>query len=128
MSNTETSLRYYRDLLGMKVVGTGENYGKEQEALNNIPGAHLRITTLRAGRGPGIELLEYVEPGDGREYPKDARPTDLIWWQTTLICADPKSAIKRVATAQNDSISYIMQENFTRDPDGHTMQILGGEP
>ncbi|MBI5863632.1 MAG: GNAT family N-acetyltransferase [Planctomycetes bacterium] len=57
VGDTEASLRFYRDLLGFRVVGGGENFGLEQEALNNVPGAHLRITTLRAESGPAIEFL-----------------------------------------------------------------------
>ncbi|MGH7267537.1 MAG: hypothetical protein ACREMB_22175 [Candidatus Rokuibacteriota bacterium] len=45
------------------MAGTGENHGPEQEYLNHVFGARLRITTLRAAGGPGIELLEYHVPG-----------------------------------------------------------------
>jgi catechol 2,3-dioxygenase-like lactoylglutathione lyase family enzyme len=46
VSDTDASLHFYRDLLGMKIVGTSENYGTEQEHLNNVFGARLRITQL----------------------------------------------------------------------------------
>jgi hypothetical protein len=58
------------------VAGASENWGPEQERLNNVPSARLRITTLRAQAGPGIELLEYLTPGDGRPVPADARAND----------------------------------------------------
>jgi hypothetical protein len=35
--------------------GESENYGTEQEHLNQVFGAHLRITAMRAMSGPGIE-------------------------------------------------------------------------
>src|SRR5215469_6144585 len=60
VDDTEASLHFYRDLLGMRIVGESENYGAEQEHLSNVFGAHLRITSLRAGAGPGVELLEYL--------------------------------------------------------------------
>ena len=69
ISDTDASLRFYRDVLGLKVVGESENYGPEQERLNNVFGARLRITSLRAASGPGVEFLEYLAPGDGRPYP-----------------------------------------------------------
>ena len=50
----------------MKVAGESENYDTEQEHLNGVFGARLRITALRADEGPGIELLEYLAPRDGR--------------------------------------------------------------
>ncbi|HYL82409.1 MAG TPA: VOC family protein, partial [Candidatus Acidoferrum sp.] len=45
VEDTEASLRLYRDLLGFQVVGESENFGPEQERLNNVFGARLRITT-----------------------------------------------------------------------------------
>lgn len=66
ISNTDASLRFYRDVLGLQVAGESENYGIEQERLNNVPGAHLHITALRGDSGPGIEFLEYLAPRDGR--------------------------------------------------------------
>jgi hypothetical protein len=66
VTDTDASLAYYRDTLGLKVVGGSENYGVEQERLNNVFGARLRITALRAGYGPGVELLEYLAPRTGR--------------------------------------------------------------
>ncbi|HEY9769387.1 MAG TPA: VOC family protein [Coleofasciculaceae cyanobacterium] len=35
ISDTETSLNFYRDLLGLELAGKSENYGTEQEHLNN---------------------------------------------------------------------------------------------
>lgn len=92
VADTDASLRFYRDTLGLRVAGTNENYGPEQERLNNVPGARLRITTLRAEDGPGIELLEYQAPKDGRPYPADTRAHDAWYWQTTLLAHDRRGA------------------------------------
>src|SRR3954463_599170 len=71
VGDTDRSLAFYRDALGLHVAGTSENWGTEQEHLNNVFGARLRITTLRATTGPGVELLEYLAPRDGRPMPAD---------------------------------------------------------
>jgi catechol 2,3-dioxygenase-like lactoylglutathione lyase family enzyme len=84
-SDTDRALAFYRDTLGLRVAGGATNHGVEQEHLNNVFGARLRITTLRSGSGPGIELLDYLAPGDGRPAPVDLRATDLAHWQTTLV-------------------------------------------
>ena len=60
VAQTDASLRFYSDLLGFRKAGESENYGTEQEHLNQIFGAHLRITAMRAMSGPGIEFLEYL--------------------------------------------------------------------
>ena len=54
VADTENSVAFYRDVLGMRIAGESENYGTEQEHLNNVHGARLRITALRAASGPGI--------------------------------------------------------------------------
>jgi catechol 2,3-dioxygenase-like lactoylglutathione lyase family enzyme len=110
VGDTDRSLAFYRDGLGMNVVGGGENWGDEQEHLNNVFGARLRITTLRApGGGPGVELLEYLAPRDGRPYPPDAKPNDLFHWQTTVSCEPAAGA---------------SEEKLVRDPDGHAVQFV----
>jgi hypothetical protein len=76
---------FYRDAPGLKVVGESATYGTEQEHLNNVFGARLRITTLRAVHGPGLELLEYRAPCDGHPIPADVQSNDLLHWQTTLV-------------------------------------------
>ena len=133
VGDTDTSLKLYRDTLGMRVAGEGENYGPEQERLNNVFGARLRITTLRADTGPAIELLEYLTPRDGRTLPPDARANDLTHWQTRLIVDDAKNArgalVGRfaflspgVVTIHDATLGF--REAFAgRDPDGHAMMI-----
>src|SRR4029450_1587167 len=86
--DTDASLKFYRDVLGLRVAGESENYGTEQEHLNNVFGARLRITALRAAAGPGIEFLEYLTPRDGRPAPADEKASDLIHWQTKLVTTD----------------------------------------
>lgn len=82
--STARSLAFYRDRLGLRVAGGSENSGTEQEHLNNVRGARLRITTLRADAGPGVELLEYLSPGPGRPMPQDAAANDLWHWHTLV--------------------------------------------
>ncbi|MFN2567547.1 MAG: VOC family protein [Gemmatimonadaceae bacterium] len=132
--DTEASLAFYRDVLGLRVAGASENYGPEQERLNNVVGAHLRITALRAEDGPGIEFLEYLAPKDGRPYPTDAGPTDLLHWQTTLVVRDAAAAAAALRTAGRKLISpgavgvsgglSFTRGLLARDPDGHALQIV----
>lgn len=91
VADTDASVAFYRDRLGMKVTGGSENYGPEQERLNAVFGARLRITTLRAESGPGVELLEYLAPHDGREAPTDLRANDQAHTRTLLSSAVPKA-------------------------------------
>jgi catechol 2,3-dioxygenase-like lactoylglutathione lyase family enzyme len=133
--DTEASLKFYRDTLGLTVAGESENYGTEQEHLNNVFGARLRITTLRAAHGPGIEFLEYLTPRDGRPMPADVRANDLMHWQTTLVTRGIASAARRLLAEKFTLVSPGVVDlaerhlGFTagllvRDPDGHALQVI----
>ena len=135
VADTEASLRFYRDVLGLRVAGESENFGPEQERLNNVFGARLRITTLRAASGPGIELLEYLAPRDGRTRPPEARANDLLHWQTTLAVSSAGAAADALRAARVGWTSSGVIElpdasrGFRRgfavsDPDGHAMRIV----
>jgi catechol 2,3-dioxygenase-like lactoylglutathione lyase family enzyme len=135
VKDTDTSLRFYRDALGLEVAGESENYGVEQEHLNNVFGARLRITSLRPKAGPSIEFLEYLAPRDGRPYPLDSRATDLWHWQTTVVAANADSA---AATAHANGSTWVSpgvvdvssdgldfkKGILLRDPDGHAVRMV----
>ena len=133
--NTKDSLKFYRDILGLEIVGKSENYGTEQEHLNNVFGARLEITALRADSGPGIEFLEYITPRDGRPVPADQKTNDIASWQTTLKAKNFNNIERKF---KDNAILFIspgiirLQSNklgFTeglivKDPDGHIIRIV----
>ena len=134
VSDTDSSLKFYRDLLGLRVTGESENYGTEQEHLNNVFGAHLRITALRASTGPGIELLEYLSPRDGRPFPVDEHANDLVHRETILMTPDADSAASQLVATRVKFVSSGVVANhmqmldfsrafLVRDPDGHAIEI-----
>jgi catechol 2,3-dioxygenase-like lactoylglutathione lyase family enzyme len=135
VSDTDASLKFYRDLLGLRIAGASENYGTEQEHLNNVFGARLRITALRAPSGPGIELLEYLSPRNGRAIPVDEHANDLVHRQTQLETENPNAAMAPLRIAKTNFISEGLVSfpgqslGFTRgfvvrDPDGHAISIV----
>ena len=116
----------------MSVAGTSENYGTEQEHLNNVFGARLRITALRAASGPGVELLEYLAPTDGRPYPVDERANDLVHWQTIVRTTDASGAEQALRRARARFVSPgvvtlgdTARSTLVRDPDGHAVLVHG---
>src|SRR6266850_6199499 len=132
--DTDASLKFYRDVLGLRVAGESENYGTEQEHLNNVFGARLRITALRAAAGPGIEFLEYLTPRDGRPIPADERANDVVHRETILIALDVEAAAQNFSANKTRFVSSGVVVNpiqqsgtrkafIVRDPDGHAIEI-----
>jgi catechol 2,3-dioxygenase-like lactoylglutathione lyase family enzyme len=135
VGDTNASLKFYSDALGFKVAGESENFGTEQEHLNNVFGARLHITALRAASGPGIEFLEYLAPRDGRPAPADARANDLIHWQTRLVTSDVPAIARLLlerryrfvssgVTSVPDGQLGFARGFLVRDPDGHVLQLV----
>ena len=126
VGDTDASLTFYRDTLGLKVAGRSENYGTEQEHLNQVFGARLRITALKVERGPGIEFLEYIAPPGGRDLPADAKANDLLFWNTQLVVEDFRQVANRLHSAGTRFVSKPsrqIQAQIVRDPDGHALQL-----
>jgi catechol 2,3-dioxygenase-like lactoylglutathione lyase family enzyme len=134
VDDTDRTLGLYRDTLGLKVAGASENFDVEQEHLNNVFGARLRITALRARAGPGIELLEYLAPRDGRAAPADLRANDIAHWQTTVV-ADRLDALlplaRRHALAlvspgpvDTGAVLQFRAGALVRDADGHALRVV----
>ena len=135
VGDTGASLKFYRDVLGFKVTGESENYGPEQEHLNSIFGARLRITSLRASAGPGIELLEYLAPTNGRSLPQDEHANDLVHHETCLVTEDTEAASQRLRQDRSVFISSwvvpfpkaeagFRSALLIRDPDGHPIKLV----
>jgi catechol 2,3-dioxygenase-like lactoylglutathione lyase family enzyme len=126
VSDTDRSLAFYRDHLGLKVAGGAHNYGTEQEHLNQVFGARLRITALKAERGPGIEFLEYIAPPGGRDLPANAKASDLVFWNTQLVVDDLPRLTSTLRTHKTEFVSRTgaaAPAQIVRDPDGHALTL-----
>ena len=135
IASTAASLQFYQDLLGLRKAGESENFGTEQEHLNQVFGAHLQITGLRAASGPGIEFLEYLTPRDGRPIPSDAKANDLAHWQTTIATTDLDALAAKLRKSRAGFVSaevvVLPKETLgfargvmVRDPDGHDVLLI----
>jgi catechol 2,3-dioxygenase-like lactoylglutathione lyase family enzyme len=137
VGDTDESLKFYRDSLGLSVAGTSDNFGNEQEHLNNVFGAKLHITNLGTKEdGIHVEFLEYLTPRDGKPFPKDTRSNDLWHWQTTFETVKVEDLASTLMKNKYDFISTgLVSFNLNklgfnkaflvRDSDGHAVRIFG---
>jgi catechol 2,3-dioxygenase-like lactoylglutathione lyase family enzyme len=128
-------LKFYRDLLGLRKAGESENFGTEQEHLNQVFGAHLRITGMRSDTGPGVEFLEYLTPRDRRPPPADIHANDIVHWQTMIATDDLNLLTKRLEDAHVPFVSPgviampktkvgFSEGALVSDPDGHSVLLI----
>lgn len=134
ISSTQHSTAFYEDILGLKIAGSSENYGPEQERLNQVFGAHLLITGLQAQEGFGVEFLHYLAPPGGRNYPEGSKTTDLWHWHTQIQVQDLSEVYQKlkdqlstivsseIITFSNPSLNF-QKALLARDPDGHALLL-----
>jgi catechol 2,3-dioxygenase-like lactoylglutathione lyase family enzyme len=133
IGSTNTSLAFYRDVLGLRVAGESSNYGVEQERLNNVFGARLHITALRATTGPGVEFLEYLSPRNGRAA-AGIQSNDIAHWETTMTTGSTHEAFERLISANallvSPSVATLHADArfkealLVHDPDEHAVKVV----
>lgn len=133
VADTEKSRKFYEGVLGLTVAGSSDNYGTEQEHLNNVRGARLHITGLRTKEpGVAVEFLEYRTPTDGRSYPADSRSNDLWHWQTSFVASNISEIFLsyRPVFVSDGLVTFpdlrldIKKGAVVRDPDGHAVRLV----
>jgi catechol 2,3-dioxygenase-like lactoylglutathione lyase family enzyme len=133
VNDTAASLAFYRNLLGLRVAGESTNYGPEQERLNNVFGARLHITGLRASTGPGIEFLEYLTPRNGRPA-VGIESNDIAHWETTVTTGDAHQTFQLLVSGRallvSPSVATLRADARFRsgvlvhDPDEHALKVV----
>lgn len=93
-----SSLRFYRDLLGMPLLLDTEMQGEMLEREVAMPGARLRIAVLDTGAPTHLELLQYLNPG-GAPFPPDALPADVGAHHVALLVGDIVSVFRELDAA-----------------------------
>lgn len=113
VNDTEKSLAFYRDALGLEVVAASVGHAPERGHAGSTV-KELRITAVRAPEGPAIELLEYRPPRAERaDLPKT--PADgIVRWQTLLAATDARAAAAKLG---------IRRGLTAADPDGHEVRL-----
>lgn len=134
ISDTPNQQAIY-EMLGLKLAGKSENYGPEQEHLNQVFGARLEISGLMAQQGIGIEFLEYIAPPGGRNYPANSEVSDLWHWHASIEVADLNAIHQQLKNRDIEIVSkeIILLKNtklnaskglLIRDVDGHAVLLF----
>ncbi|HEY9657420.1 MAG TPA: VOC family protein [Allocoleopsis sp.] len=135
VTDTAQSLHFYRDLLGMKVDGGSFNWRETQAKMDGLPNTKLRVTALRPVQGGlGIELLDYVEPTDGRSIPRSWSSKDIAHVQVEFVVHDLQQMIDHLhshhvpftaspAIELPNQLPY-QQGCLVNDPTGHALLLI----
>ena len=62
VSDLDTSVHFYRDIVGLEIVRTMEREGAPISQVIGYEGTHLKGTILSTGDGHSLELIQYINP------------------------------------------------------------------
>ncbi|WP_341529411.1 VOC family protein [Nostoc sp. UHCC 0302] len=136
ISNTEQSLHFYCNLLGMQIDSRSLNWRATQSRLDNLPGAEVKITALRPIQdGVGIELLDYILPGKGRPMPSDWKSCDIAHIQIELVVNNLEQTVEilrsnGVRFVSSGIVQFTVSGScdhkgyLVKDPDGHAILLV----
>ena len=132
----EGALRFYRDLLGLKMLGDITIEGDEADEITREKGVKLRAVYLRSEedlKGPPIELLHFVEPvgTEGVPYPRLTNPgiTEVAFWvkdiEKTYLDLRTRG-VKFYSAPQLFELEGYgkVKAVYFWDPDGTTLELL----
>jgi len=125
----EESLRFWRDVMGLKVEVDFREKGAFIDTVQGLCGVDLRILKLRAPDGSTIELLE--DAAHPTRAPEHNRLCERGIRHVAFTVADIEAAWKRLQEAGCDVLSAPVTAPdgkarlfFARDPEGNLMELV----
>jgi glyoxylase I family protein len=132
VASLKTALRFYRDLLGLRVTDEGEDSGPELDAITGMSGVRIRYAELDLGAGQLLEMIEFRPQEGGRlmQDPRDSgashlalRVHDVDALYERLVAAGVKVP-GRPTTITTRGPWRGTRCVYVEDPDGRTVELV----
>jgi len=132
VADVERSLRFYRGLLKIPVLGRGEDEGPPVRGSGGVTRSRFRYADLELGGGQILELLQYLRPKRGAVHSTPYAPGG---GHLGIRVADLDAALRRLRAAgvlprfdpiQVDAPTWWAGARvvYVADPDGTTVELV----
>jgi catechol 2,3-dioxygenase-like lactoylglutathione lyase family enzyme len=136
VSDIERSVAFYRDVLGMRLVGRQTGSAPYLAQVTGFPGVRLEIALLQpAAGGSMLELLQYVShPATATDRATNRPGNGHLCFKVEdleVVCAELR---RRGVTLVSQSTEITAGSHaggkavYLRDPDGFTVELYQGPP
>lgn len=132
----DKAVAFYRDVLGLRVLGEATIAGEEAARLTRVKGTVLRAVYLRSGtdlKGGPVELLHFLEPATPSYLPQPQLTspgiTEVAFWVKDIEKAYADLRAKDVEFYSPPQLFDVagygkVKEVYFWDPDGTTLELI----
>ncbi|NQW23921.1 MAG: VOC family protein [SAR202 cluster bacterium] len=132
VKDIEQSVKFYSEVLGMRIAGRAERQGEFAEQMLAFPGAHIKGGFVDMGEGHQLELIQYLNPASGENnlHRNDLGASHLAFFVEDLdkFYADTsKRGIKYnnpPASLFDDDGKLLRKAAYAQDPDGNWLEFV----
>ena len=128
----EESVKFYSEVLGMRIAARMERQGEFIEQVLAFPGAHIKGGFVDMGEGHQLELIQYLSPASGENSLKrnDLGASHLAFFVEDLDKFYQKTSQKGIrynnppASMFDDNGKLSRKVAYAQDPDGNWLEFV----
>ncbi len=132
VKDIEASIKFYGEVLGMRIAGRTEREGEFVEQVLAFPGAHIDRAMLDKGDGHKLELVQYLSPASGNPTVNrnDLGAAHLAFFVDDLdgfYEVTSKKGLKfnnPPASQLDDQGNVSIKACYAQDPDGNWLEFV----
>ena len=132
VKDIEASIKFYADVLGMRIAGRTEREGEFVEQVLAFPGAHIKGGFVDMGEGHQLELIQYLSPASGENHLQrnDLGASHLAFFVEDLDKFYEDTSRKEIkynnlpATMVDENGKLSRKAAYAQDPDGNWLEFV----
>ena len=132
VKDIEESVKFYSEVLGMRIAARMERQGEFIEQVLAFPGAHIKGGFVDMGEGHQLELIQYLSPASGENSLKrnDLGASHLAFFVEDLDKFYQETSQKGIrynnppASMFDDNGKLSRKVAYAQDPDGNWLEFV----
>ncbi|MBU16513.1 MAG: hypothetical protein CL725_02275 [Chloroflexi bacterium] len=132
VKDIEASIKFYAEVLGMRIAGRTEREGEFVEQVLAFPGAHIKGGFVDMGDGHQLELIQYLSPASGENHlhRNDLGASHLAFFVDDLDAFYQETSQKGIkynnppASMFDDDGKLSRKAAYAQDPDGNWLEFV----
>ena len=132
VKDIEESVKFYSDVLGMRIAGRSERKGEFAQQMLAFPDAHIKGGFLDVGDGHQLELIQYLSPasGENKLHRNDLGASHLAFLVEDIETFYKETSHKGItynnppASLFDDDGNLLRKAAYAQDPDGNWLEFI----